>query len=126
MIACVLDRNRHRHVLDDVVEEVLGAAELCGGGIESFQLTEVHERNRQARKRQRQEQTEANAGTLPHQGVQEGRHRHVDDERAHDVVEMPLRLVGLQGVMTADATLFPRHRGIDGAEHPFAADVDEL
>ena len=39
---------------------------------------------------------------------------------------MPLRLVGLQCVVTADATLFARHRGIGGAERPLAIDIDEL
>ena len=57
-ISGVLDGNRDRHVLDDAIEEILGAAKFRGGGIEGFQLPEVNQRNHQAGKRQCEKQTQ--------------------------------------------------------------------
>ena len=51
----ILDGDGHRHVLDDIVEEPLGAAELGRRRIEGFELAEMNQGNRQARESQRQE-----------------------------------------------------------------------
>jgi hypothetical protein len=99
---------------------------LAADASRRLELAEVHERDRQAGKCQREKETEPDAGALPHHGVQKRRDRDVDHECADDVVETPLHLVGLQCVVTANATLFVRHGGIDGAEHPFAIDVEQL
>ena len=56
-ISGVLDGNRNRHVLDDAIEEILGAAKLCGRGVEGFQLPKMNERNHQAGKRQCEKET---------------------------------------------------------------------
>src|ERR1700687_5674906 len=125
-VARVLDGDRHRHVLDDVIEKVLGATELCSGRIERFQLTEVHQRNRQASERECEEETQSDAGTLPNHGAQKRRDRDVDHERADDIVEMPLRFVRLERVMTANATLFARQGRIKRAEYPLPIDVEQL
>ena len=125
-VARVLDGDRHRHVLDDAVEKVLGAAEFGSGRIEGLQLTEMHQRNRQAGERQCEEETHSDAGTLPHHAAQERRDRDVDHERADDVAEPPLGLAGLQRVMTVHAALFVRHGRINRAEHSFAIDVEQL
>src|SRR5882724_11376314 len=125
-ISRVLDGNRHGHVLDDAIEKVLSANELCSGRIECFQLSEMNERNRQARECQCEEETQSDAGTLPHYGMHKGRDRDIDHERADNVVEMPLRFVGLECVMTVNATLFVRDGGINCAEHQFAVDVKQL
>ena len=85
----------------------------------------MHQRNRQARECQCEKETQCDAGALPRHGAQKRRDRDVDCERADDVVEMPLRLVGLERVMTANATLFARQGGVNGAKHPLAIDVEQ-
>src|ERR1700686_183302 len=60
-ISRILDGNRLGHVLDDGIEKFLGATELCGGRIERFQLPEMNERDRQAHKRQSEEETQSDS-----------------------------------------------------------------
>jgi hypothetical protein len=57
----------------------------------------MNEGNRQTCETQRQEEPQADRRALPHDAAEKRRHRNVDRERAHHVVEMPVRL-GLQGV----------------------------
>ena len=125
-IPSILDDNRHGHVLDDVIEEFLGTTERCSGCIESFQLPEMNERDRQTRERQCNEESQSDADALPRYGMEKGRDRNVDRERTHKFVEMPLRLVRLQSVMTVNATHFLRETRIDRAEHQFPIDVEQL
>ena len=91
-----------------------------------LQLPEMNERDRQARKCQSQEETQSDASALPCYGTQKRRHRDVDHKRADNVVEMPLRFIGLESVVTANATLFVRDGRIDCAEHQFAIDIQQL
>ena len=125
-ISRIPDSNRKGHVLDDGIEKFLGATELCGGRIESFQLPEMNKRDRQARKCQSEEETQSDAGALSRYGAQKRRHRDVNHERADNVVEMPPRFIGLENVVTANATLFVRDGRIDCAEHQFPIDIQQL
>jgi len=59
-------------------------------------------------------------------GPQKGRHWDVDHERADNVVEMPLRLIRLESIVTANATLFVRNGRIDCTKHQFAIDIQQL
>src|SRR5271169_1059757 len=61
----ILDGDRQGHVLDDGIEKFLGATKLCSGRIDGFQLPEMNERDRQARKCQSEEETQSDAGALP-------------------------------------------------------------
>ena len=123
-IAGILNDNRHGHVLDDVIEKFLGATERCSGCIKSFQLSEMNERNRQTRECQCKEESQSEADALPHYGMEKGRNRNVDRERTHKFIEMPMRFVRLESVMTVNATLFLRDTRIDRAEHPFPIDIE--
>src|SRR5882724_3521676 len=125
-VSRVLDGNRQGHVLDDAIEKFLGATELGSRRIESFQLPEMNERDRKAPEYQSEEETQSDAGALPCYGTQKGRHRDVDHERADNVVEMPLRLIRLESIVTANATLFLRNGRIDCTEHQFAIDIQQL
>jgi hypothetical protein len=125
-VSRVLDGNRQGHVLDDAIEKFLGATELCSRRIESFQLPEMNERDRQAHECQGKEETQSDASALPRYGAQKRRHRDVDHERADNVMEMPLRFIGLKGIVTANATLFVRDGRIDRTEHQFAIDIQQL
>ena len=125
-ISCILDGNRQGHVFDDGIEKFLGATELCSGRIESLQLPKMNKRDRQARKCQSEEETQSDAGALSRYGAQKRRHRDVNHERADNVVEMPLRFIGLENVVTANATLFVRDGRIDCAEHQFPIDIQQL
>ena len=121
----VLDRDHGGDVLDDGVEELAGASDLGRGRLALRDLTKMLPRDEQADEPERDEQAEAEAGALQQIGPQERRRRHVDGERAHQIVETPMR-VRLQFVVTGDAALFARERGIDRAEHDLAVGGQEF
>ena len=121
----LLHGDHHRHILDDGVKKRLGAADLGRRGFALVRVPELQNGHDEADRRQGAEQAERQANALHQDGVQERRRRHVDDEGAHDVVEAPSD-VGLQRVVTIDAALFMRHRGIERAEHRLAVDGHEL
>ena len=120
-----LDRDHRGNVLDDGVEELARASDLGRRRLALRHLTEMLARDEKADEPERDEQAEAQTGALQQVRAQERRRRHVDGERAHEIVDMPLR-ARLQLVVALDAALLARERRINRAEHHLAVGGQEL
>jgi hypothetical protein len=101
---------------DHRIEELASAPDFGRGRLSLRHLVEMLSRDDKTDEAEGEEQAKAQAGALNQDRVQEWGRRHVDGERPHQIVDLPMRF-GLELVVAVDATLFTRERRIDGAEH---------
>src|ERR1700677_839701 len=103
----VSDRDRIGNVLYDRVEELAGASDLGRRRLALRDMSEMLARDEKADEPERDEQGCSHTGALQQVRAQERRRRHVDRERAHEIVDIPLR-ARLQLVVARAPAVFAR------------------